>query len=455
MKKIIIILLVIIIPISLFLIFNNKDNNSNIITSSINSFKEYFNIGNLTENKNEQFASYNKIVNEYFDFITPAGFTKIYEFNDINSSSILNFTAPDGNLIVYNNIIYGVAISGGFINSGTIFRINPDGSDFTKLHEFNGDDGAYPYGKLVVHNNTLYGMTVFGGKYGKGTIFKINPDGSGFAKLHDFNSINGSNPWGSLIVHNGALYGLTPSGGKNIYNEKIGDGCGTMFKINPDGTGFTKLYDFNDANHGGYVPYQSLVEYNNVFYGITKRGGDNYAGTIFRINLDGSGFAHIYNFDKFYVYNSVYDFNEFYPAYASNLFLYKNNLYGVINVIGIYDKDIIFKINPDGTGFTKLYNLSDQGLCLIEHDDVFYGITISNKKENQNQEERKYYGSIFKINPDGTGFTKLYNFYNDSDINISNVVDFIGGLAGHNNALYGVIKDDEVSITSMMFSFGL
>jgi uncharacterized repeat protein (TIGR03803 family) len=67
-----------------------------------------------------------------------------------------------------------------------------------------------------------------------GTIFRLNADGSGFATLATFNQANGANPAAELIQGpDGALYGTTYDGGIS--------GVGTVFKVNADGTGLTTL----------------------------------------------------------------------------------------------------------------------------------------------------------------------------------------------------------------------
>ena len=55
-------------------------------------------------------------------------------------------------------------------------------------------------------------------------------------KLMDFlGNANGSNPFGSLISDGTFLYGMTNGGGSNF--------SGTLFKIMPNGTGYTKLIE--------------------------------------------------------------------------------------------------------------------------------------------------------------------------------------------------------------------
>ena len=51
-------------------------------------------------------------------------------------------------------------------DSGTIFKIKPDGTGYAKLLDFAGVIGGYPYGSLISDGIFLYGMTEIGGLSG-------------------------------------------------------------------------------------------------------------------------------------------------------------------------------------------------------------------------------------------------------------------------------------------------
>lgn len=70
--------------------------------------------------------------------------------------------------------LYGTTTGGGSGFSGVVFQISTDGSHFTTLHEFNGDDGASPAATLVLTGQTLYGTTAQGGGSGSGTVFSLS-----------------------------------------------------------------------------------------------------------------------------------------------------------------------------------------------------------------------------------------------------------------------------------------
>src|ERR1044071_6797617 len=79
---------------------------------------------------------------------------------------------------------------------------------FTTLHSFTGSD-ANPESGLVLSCTTLYGKpdgsgAGVGGK-GCGTVFSINTDGTGFTTLHTFTNGDGATPESGLIVSSNTL----------------------------------------------------------------------------------------------------------------------------------------------------------------------------------------------------------------------------------------------------------
>jgi len=120
---------------------------------------------------------------------------------------------------------------GGAHNSGGIYRVKPDDTDFLKLHDFDWDNttnGSLPQGGLTLVGSVLYGMTTEGGTHNDGCIFKTNTDGSGFTVLHNFAyASSGKSPKGTLTLTGGMLYGTANEGGTTYY--------GTLFRLDTDG----------------------------------------------------------------------------------------------------------------------------------------------------------------------------------------------------------------------------
>src|SRR5258707_329795 len=78
----------------------------------------------------------------------------------------------------------------------------------------NSLEGANPYGGLTLSGNTLYGTTAYGGSSNYGTVFKIATDGTGYTVLKLFTGNDGANPfYAGLTLSGSAIYGATYYGG--------------------------------------------------------------------------------------------------------------------------------------------------------------------------------------------------------------------------------------------------
>ena len=73
----------------------------------------------------------------------------------------------------------------------SLLIVNCVNAQFTKIFDFNVNDGTNPYGSLIYDGTYLYGMTLMGGSNYEGVVFKIKPDGIGYTVLLDFNGTNG------------------------------------------------------------------------------------------------------------------------------------------------------------------------------------------------------------------------------------------------------------------------
>jgi uncharacterized repeat protein (TIGR03803 family) len=298
--------------------------------------------------------------------------------------------APSRSLIEGSDgYFYGMTTRGGDEQTGSIFKMKSDSTNFTVLKQFDQDtDGAYPLGSLTEGSDGyLYGMASEGGENNTGTIFKLAKDGIQFTVLKSFkDSIDGAYPLGSLLEgSDGYLYGMTSKGGNmDVFNP---EGSGTIFRINRDGTNFTILKNFD----GGFPKAKgSLIEGSDgYFYGVTEGGGTYGHGTIFKLKRDGSEYIVLKNIDSFE--------GEAYPV-GSLIQGTDGYLYGMTNG-EIYST--IFKIASDGSNFTilKSFGRDDgirlQGSLITDEDGRLYGMT-----------SRK----IFNIEMDGSNFTVLHSF---------------------------------------------
>jgi uncharacterized repeat protein (TIGR03803 family) len=305
---------------------------------------------------------------------------------------------------------------------------------FTNLYLFSADaftsgpnaeatngDGVGPSG-FVVSGNTLYGTAFNGGLYGYGTIYRVDISGQNFtnyvsfnlgtfnATSNDYDNSTGdyANP-GLLLVSN-TLYGTTFMGGTHD--------AGTVFKINTDGSGFSVLHSFNVTD--GQGPSSGLTQYGNELYGTTAGGGTNGSGTIFAINLTTLSFSGIVNFTNqeepyggvVVVSNVLYGFGR-YGGNSSN---------GVVYSAGGGGYSILFNFNGvTGSGSYATPTLSGNTL---------FGVTYQGGTNGG--------GNIFRIDTSGLHYTNLFSFQAQSGANTtgSNPYDF-AGLVLSGNVLYG------------------
>jgi len=181
-----------------------------------------------------------------------------------------------------------------------VYRLATDGTSFTVLHSFTGltEDGSDPRPDLIVDSaGNLYGTTYGSCSHGLvcPTAFRVTPDGT-YAVLHYFDpSLNGN-----LIVDRaGNVFGTTVNGGEGHgCLAPSYPGCGTVFKLAPDGT-YSLLYSFCgklDCTDGGFPRARLVADGAGNLYGTTSIGGAfsssavfGGAGTVFQ--LSGSGFV--------------------------------------------------------------------------------------------------------------------------------------------------------------------
>lgn len=199
--------------------------------------------------------------------------------------------------------LYGATEEGGIYGHGTVFKITPGGTE-TVLHQFTGgSDGAEPSSLVFAHKKgNLIGTAFFGGDNvgcavggSCGHIFKISATGTE-SDVYDFTAAGGANPIAAVIKDKaGNLYGTTPIGGGGNCNILYVPGCGTVYKLAPDGTE-TVLHSFAGGSDGIY-PYAALtMDGAGNLYGTTEVGGSGGCsindlpgcGTVFKIAPDGT-----------------------------------------------------------------------------------------------------------------------------------------------------------------------
>jgi uncharacterized repeat protein (TIGR03803 family) len=248
---------------------------------------------------------------------------------------------------------YKRELKDGYVGVGTVFRLNKDGTGYTLLHSFGSDgDGWWPQARLLeASDGALYGTTVHGGEftnqtpygYGYGTVFKLNKNGSDYRVLHSFNSLDGV-PLETALVEgsDGTLYGIS---------EGVTNNAGVLFKLNKDGSDYNVLRIFGSSSPDGQWPSALLRGSDGALYGTTSGGGANNAGTVFRLNPDGSGYSVLRSFGS----SSVDGREPFELLQGSD-----GALYGITSIGGASTNGLgtMFRLNKDGSGYTVLHSFS-------------------------------------------------------------------------------------------------
>jgi uncharacterized repeat protein (TIGR03803 family) len=270
-----------------------------------------------------------------------------------------------------------------------------------QLHAFLGgtNDGEYLNDPVFEGGDgRLYGATINGGSVDGGVVFAMAKDGSGYVILHDFTggSDDGLSPWGGVIQgRDGNLYGATRHGGTVD--------AGIVFSLNTNGTGFTIIRSFTtNANDGAY-PLNTVIQgADGRLYGRTISGGTNNGNSIFGLNTNGSGYIVLYSF------NSVLpDYDDSYSGLVEGS---DGLLYGTTSKDGALGHGSVFRLHKDGTGYQTLHDFENSatdggypyGGVYETREGVLYGTTSYGGPD--------HYGTLYRINRDGSGYTVLRYF---------------------------------------------
>lgn len=182
-----------------------------------------------------------------------------------------------GLLLDKSGNLYGTTVE-------TVFKLSADGKE-TVIYTFGQGGGISPGAVTLVSDRSgnLYGTAQEGGAYRWGTVFKLAPDGAQTV-LHAFTGgSDGGAPYAGVILDPaGNLYGTTPYGGD--VNCNYGQGCGTVFKVAPNGTE-TTLYTFS-VTGADTSPMSGLtIDRAGNLYGMANGFAP---GSIFRLAPDGT-----------------------------------------------------------------------------------------------------------------------------------------------------------------------
>jgi uncharacterized repeat protein (TIGR03803 family) len=247
---------------------------------------------------------------------------------------------PDAGLTLVGSTLYGTTSDYGLNRNGTVFSINPTGTNFQTVHQFTGADGMTPRASLTQSGSTLLGTTYQGGGSGnEGTVFAVQPDGSGFQMLHAFAlGSNGSLPQAGVTAIGSTILGTSFQGGAS--------NRGSIFSIDSTGSNFQTAYSFTGATNSGAGPQGNMIVVGTKLIGTTGQAQNGFTGTIFSTALDGTGFQLLHAF------NGGSDGGS--PEAAVTLV--GSTLYGTTVFGGDFGGGTIFSMDIDGTNFQTIYS---------------------------------------------------------------------------------------------------
>jgi uncharacterized repeat protein (TIGR03803 family) len=293
-----------------------------------------------------------------------------------------------------------------------VFAIALPAQTFQTIATFNQTNGKDVFGPPIeATDHNLYGATVFGGASNNGAIYKITPKGV-YKVLYSFclqsGCADGVNPAWLMQAADGDFYGTTSGGGEN--------GAGTIFKITAAGQ-FTLLYTFcSEAGcTDGSEPQEALVQTSDgTFYGTTISGGAYGDGTVFTFTV-ANGLTTLYSFcAKTGCTDGSFPF--------IGLTLAKDgNFYGTTAEGGNQNNSLcppsygcgtVFRITPSGQ-LTTLYSFCSQSNC--SDGALPQGLLVQGKDGNlygtTDNGGAENSGTIYKISLQGT-FTQMHSFCN-------------------------------------------
>lgn len=353
-----------------------------------------------------------------------------------------------------NGSLYGTTRLGGLGSCtegcGVVFKItksNEGGVTYSVIHSFAGFafDGGNPFGSPIVDSTgNVYGTTPNGGGAGCGVVYQLSPSVDGEYRetiLHSFNRLNTRNDDGcgpeSYLVSDAAgnLYGTTNrGGGGGVSNTFCDNGCGSVFKLTPNGDGtYTEsvIHSFpgTKGNTDGQNPVGGLVfDSAGNLWGSTPAGGNGH-GTVFELTP---------NSDGTYTESTLFMFTGASTGFNpnTNLVIDKaGNLYGTA-VNGGLGHGVVFRVTPQLGGGVKesiihAFALCNSTVCpdgvtpfnglTIDANGVLYGtVDLGGGASNQCSTGAPALGCgvVYKLTPNAQGkFTEtiLYRFQGFAD----------------------------------------
>jgi uncharacterized repeat protein (TIGR01451 family) len=276
------------------------------------------------------------------------------------------------------------------VGCGVVFRLDSARRQ-SILHTFNAQAKGTNPGSSMVRDKAgnFYGTSTYGGdfadgcdKIGCGTVFKLSPNGS-MTVLHRFLAgANGAWPFGLTGDAAGNLYGVTSAGGIGCPDGQP-SGCGVLFKIDAAGK-FSVLHRFAGGQDGEFPNGPLALDSAGNIYGTTYQGGNTNDGICF------AGCGLIFKVDQIGRKTTLFKFHGASDGANPMGGLLRDaagNLYGTTfyggNITCPDGCGMVFKLTASGTE-TTLYSFTGgydgampNGDLIIDAAGTLYGTTRS------------------------------------------------------------------------------
>ncbi len=302
-----------------------------------------------------------------FDVSDPYAFSVLFDPNGAVEDIDINISFKYGNLAPAEttSVVWYMLFDSSYAE--LISAYGKVAARFVLLHSFTGtNDGLDPEAGLALGNDgKLYGTTRAGGANNGGTVFKVSPDGTGFTTYACFLGSNGFAPVDTLVLNtnDGNFYGTTGNGG-------AGD-KGMIFRTIPTG-GSSNLFSFSGSD-GANPAARLVLGGDGNWYGTTQQGGSDNLGTVFKLSTDGTDLGT--DLDTLATFTGDNGANPG-PLTPGD----DGNLYGTTQSGGANGLGTIFKITTSGVlttlaSFNGTNGANPYGGIIPGTDGNFYGTT--------------------------------------------------------------------------------
>jgi uncharacterized repeat protein (TIGR03803 family) len=194
---------------------------------------------------------------------------------------------------------YGVTVSGGLSNEGTIFEYEPVSNTYTQKLDFSNNNMRSPLTKLVeMPDGTFYGTCAYDslsaiGIYSIYAIFQWDPlTGIATKRFTFIGAFNGLEPqWDLLLANDGKLYAGA------IKYPASGPSTIVLYSYDPLANTCSLLYDYGTPSNNMRPAGRLVQASNGKIYGTIAPNGASGNGRLFEYDIAGGALTDKYIFD--------------------------------------------------------------------------------------------------------------------------------------------------------------